>query len=84
MNVNTANKLAKLREGLKLSQEELAEKINVSRQTVSKWERAEASPDMENLLSLSRLYNIDIDYMLGINIEVDAHETYTPLTKLNK
>lgn len=68
MNVETANKLMRHRKQLGLSQEELAEKIGVSRQAVSKWERAESSPDTENLISLSKIYNVSIDEMLGYNI----------------
>ena len=48
MNIETANRLLQYRKENNLSQEELAEKIGVSRQAVSKWERAEASPDTDN------------------------------------
>lgn len=64
MNVEIANKLVKLRKQLGLSQEELAERIGVSRQAVSKWERSESSPDTDNLIALSRVYGISIDEML--------------------
>ena len=50
MNIETANRLLKYRKDSGLSQEELAEKIGVSRQAVSKWERSEASPDTDNLI----------------------------------
>ncbi|MDE7288895.1 MAG: helix-turn-helix transcriptional regulator, partial [Oscillospiraceae bacterium] len=59
-----ANRLQQLRKNNNLSQEELAEKIGVSRQAVSKWERAEASPDTDNLILLSRLYNMSLDELL--------------------
>ena len=45
--------LYQLRKSSGLSQEELAEKLNVSRQTISKWELGESSPDMEKLIILS-------------------------------
>lgn len=64
MNVEIANRLQQLRKNNNLSQEELAEKIGVSRQAVSKWERAEASPDTDNLILLSRLYNMSLDEIL--------------------
>ncbi len=54
----------KYREQFHLTQEELAERIGVSRQTVSKWERGESSPDTENLLKLSELYGVSIDDLL--------------------
>ncbi len=65
MNLFTANKLTALRKYNGLSQESLAEKIGVSRQAVSKWERGESSPDTENLLALSRLYSVSLDDILG-------------------
>lgn len=67
MDIKTADRLAKLRKEHSLSQEQLAEKIGVSRQAVSKWERAEATPDIDNLISLSRVYGISLDEMLGLN-----------------
>ena len=54
-------KLAVLREKQGLSQGEIAEKINVSRQTVYKWERGTAVPSTENLILLGELYGISLD-----------------------
>jgi len=67
MNVEIASKLVDLRKAKGLSQEALAEKIGVSRQAVSKWERAESSPDTDNLIALSKLYNVSLDDMLSEN-----------------
>lgn len=64
MNIEIANRFQQLRKKHGLSQEELAEKIGVSRQAVSKWERAEASPDTDNLILLSKLYGISLDELL--------------------
>ncbi len=64
MNIEVANKLVELRKTHNLSQEALAEKLGISRQAVSKWERAEASPDTDNLISLARLYRISLDDLL--------------------
>ena len=66
MNVETANRLQNLRKKNGYSQEELAEKIGISRQAVSKWERAEASPDTDNLILLARLYGVTLDELLNI------------------
>ncbi|MCK5758158.1 MAG: helix-turn-helix transcriptional regulator [Clostridiales bacterium] len=74
MNVEIANKLVTLRKQLGLSQEGLAEKIGVSRQAVSKWERSESSPDTENLIALSRIYGISIDEMLNYDINTNVTE----------
>ena len=64
MNIETANRLLQYRKAHGLSQEELAEKIGVSRQAVSKWERAEASPDTDNLIILSEIYGVTLDDLL--------------------
>ena len=64
MNIEIANRLLNLRKKNGYSQEELAEKIGISRQAVSKWERAESSPDTDNLIALSRLYQVSIDELL--------------------
>lgn len=67
MNIETANRLYELRKKNGYSQEELAEKLGISRQAVSKWERAEASPDTDNLVELAKLYGISLDELLNIN-----------------
>lgn len=65
MNVEIADRLVEIRKKNGLSQEQLAEKIGVSRQAVSKWERAESSPDTDNLIALARLYGVSLDELLG-------------------
>ena len=65
MNIEIANKLVKLRKKAGLSQEELADKLGLSRQAVSKWERAEASPDTDNLICLAKLYGVSLDELLS-------------------
>ncbi|MDE7302784.1 MAG: helix-turn-helix domain-containing protein [Oscillospiraceae bacterium] len=65
MNIEIANRLRQMRNKNNLSQEELAAKMGVSRQAVSKWERAEASPDTENLILLAKLYRVSIDELLN-------------------
>lgn len=66
MNIETANRLLQYRKQAGYSQEELAEKIGVSRQAVSKWERSEASPDTDNLIVLAELYGVSLDELLGL------------------
>ncbi len=79
MNIEIANRLLELRKKNNLSQEELAGKIGISRQAVSKWERAEASPDTDNLIALAKLYDISLDaLLLGAEDErdkVDSEDT---------
>lgn len=64
MNKSIGETLFEHRKTAGLSQEELAEKIGVSRQAVSKWERGESSPDTENLIALAKLYNISLDELV--------------------
>lgn len=64
MTLETANRLYELRKKHNLSQEELAEKLGVSRQAVSKWERSEASPDTDNLIALAKIYNLSLDELI--------------------
>lgn len=64
MDIKTSNKLYELRKAKGYSQDELADLLNVSRQAVSKWERAESSPDTDNLIALAKLYDISIDDLL--------------------
>ena len=75
MNIEIANRLVNLRKQSGLSQEQLAEKIGVSRQAVSKWERSEASPDTDNIILLARLYNISLDELLSTEDEIPTGES---------
>lgn len=71
MNVETAQRLADLRRSKGFSQEGLARKLGLSRQAVSKWERAESSPDTENLISLAKLYDVSLDELLNPSDEIE-------------
>ncbi len=64
MNIEIANRLINLRKKNGYSQEDLADKLGISRQAISKWERAESSPDTDNLIALSRLYQVSLDELL--------------------
>lgn len=57
-------KLIKLRKAVGLSQEELGNKLNVARQTVSKWELGETTPEMDKLEELSNLFEVSIDELV--------------------
>lgn len=67
-----ADKIIQLRKKNGWSQEELAEKMNVSRQAVSKWEGAQAIPDLSKILALSELFGVSTDYLLKDEVEVEA------------
>ena len=61
---NIARNLSALRQSLRYSQEEVAERVGVSRQTVAKWESGESIPDLLNCDALSRLYNVELSDLL--------------------
>ena len=63
--MNFNEKLLELRKKEGFSQEELAEKVNVSRQSVSKWESGQSTPEMDKLILLSNIFNISIDELVG-------------------
>ncbi|MBQ8769021.1 MAG: helix-turn-helix domain-containing protein [Oscillospiraceae bacterium] len=64
-----ADKIIKLRKKNGWSQEELADKMNVSRQAVSKWEAAQTTPDLEKILQLGNLFGVTTDYLLKDEME---------------
>ena len=68
MNIELANRLYEYRKQSGLSQEELAEKLGISRQSVSKWERAESCPDTDNLIELAKIYNVSLDELVNNNV----------------
>jgi len=59
-----AEKIQILRKQSGMSQEQLAEKITVSRQAVSKWEQGESFPDIDNIVQLSKIFDVSTDYLL--------------------
>jgi transcriptional regulator with XRE-family HTH domain len=72
-------KINQIRKDKGLSQEELAEKLDVSRQAVAKWEAGLSYPDVDNLIALSSLFQISIDSML--KTEEDGCSAYQPSKK---
>lgn len=70
-------KIQRLRKETGLSQEALAEKINVTRQTVSKWECNQSSPDLDFIAQLSDIFNVSADYL----IQAEMLEPGEPLYK---
>lgn len=59
-----SNRLYQLRKQKGMSQEELASRLNVSRQTVSKWEVGDSTPDMEKLVAISDLFEVSLDQLV--------------------
>ncbi len=79
-------KLYKLRKQKLLSQETVANELNVSRQSVSLWETNQSSPSMENLIALAKLYQVSLDELVGIKDLKDYKEEpmYSSTFKLDK
>lgn len=69
-----ADKLIALRKQHGLSQEQLAEKLNVSRQSVSKWEGAQSIPDINKIIQLSQIFGVSTDYLLKDELENEKDE----------
>ena len=67
-----ADKIISLRKKAGWSQEELAEQLGVTRQSVSKWEGAQSVPDMDKVVQMSRLFGVTTDYLLKDEIEEQA------------
>lgn len=65
MNSELNDKLKKLRQERGYSQQQLADKLNISRQAISKWENGKAIPDIENLQLLCEIYDVSFDTMFG-------------------
>lgn len=63
--MNFGNKIHELRKKHNLSQEQLAEKVGVARQTISKWELGETAPDIKQAQMLSQIFNVSLDELLG-------------------
>lgn len=66
--MNFGDNLKKLRTSKGMSQEKLAEKVNVSRQSVSKWETGDAYPEMNNLLELCKIFHCKINDLVNDSI----------------
>ena len=71
-----ADKIIELRKKEGWSQEELAEKLSVTRQSVSKWEGAQSIPDLDKVVQMSRLFGVTTDYLLKDELEI-AEPTMT-------
>ena len=59
-------RIQELRKGLSLSQEELGEKMGVSRQAISKWEGDQTIPELDKLIALSKLFGLTVGQLLGV------------------
>lgn len=79
-----AEKITKLRKQNGWSQEDLAMKLNVSRQSVSKWESAASIPDLDKIVKLSRLFGVSTDYLLKDEVEENPDDGAAALEEAEK
>lgn len=75
--MNTGEKIRQIRKMSGMTQEELAEKLNVSRQTISKWESGLSSPDLENAANLCSLFQISLDDLVKERQVMEKEEKIT-------
>ena len=71
-----ADKIIRLRKKAGWSQEELAEQLGVTRQSVSKWEGAQSVPDIEKILQMSRIFGVTTDYLLKDEVDLSLIHIY--------
>ncbi|HHT39821.1 MAG: helix-turn-helix transcriptional regulator [Acholeplasmatales bacterium] len=63
--MSIGKRITKLRNALKMTQEELAEKLDVSRQSIFKWEKDLVIPEMDNIIRLSKVFNVSLEYLVN-------------------
>ena len=78
-----SEKIIALRKGRELTQEQLAEQLNVSRQSISKWESGQVIPEVEKIVALSKAFNVTLDYLLKSS-EIDELSVKTDLLELQQ
>ena len=61
--MNIGERITSLRKGKNISQAELAKRMDVSRQAVSKWEQGASSPDTEKLIQLAEIFDVEVEYL---------------------
>ena len=73
--MNIADRIQHLRKVKGISQEELANQIGVSRQSVSKWESGQAKPDLDKIIALSNIFDVSTDYLLKDDNEEKSNKS---------
>lgn len=70
--MNIADKILLLRKREGISQEELANQLNTSRQAISKWETGQSTPDLDKIVALSKYFSVTTDYLLTDSIKMET------------
>lgn len=84
--MNTGERINQIRKMSGMTQEELAEKLNVSRQTISKWETGASSPDLENAINLCNIFQVSLDDFVRGEQVIENQEKITlqDMMKINR
>ena len=83
--MDLGKKIMTMRNEKNLSQEQLAEKLNVTRQTISNWENGKFYPDIDSLVNLSKFFSVSLDVLLSYDDKVlDYLKDSTDIVKSNK
>lgn len=83
--MDLGKKIMTMRNEKNLSQEQLAEKLNVTRQTISNWENGKFYPDIDSLVNLSKFFNVSLDVLFSYDDKVlDYLKDSTDIVKSNK
>lgn len=83
--MDLGKKIMTMRNEKNLSQEQLAEKLNLTRQTISNWENGKFYPDIDSLVNLSKFFNVSLDDLLSYDDKVlDYLKDSTDIVKSNK
>ena len=81
------NRIKELRKAQNINQDELAEKLFVSRQTISNWENDKSYPDIQSVLLLSEVFNVSVDQLLKGDVEkmerIITEQTHADINKMN-
>lgn len=77
-------KIVYLRKKAVMTQEELASKLKISRQSISKWENGETEPEVSKIKEIAKIFNVSFDYLLDDNYVEDKEEKSTEITVNNK
>ena len=73
--MNIGEKIIELRKGGSYTQEKLANKLGITRQTLSNWECNITSPDLEQAKKIAEIFNISLDDLVNINLEIDTNKS---------
>lgn len=79
-----SDKIKDLRKGNNMSQDELAEKLGVSRQSISLWETGQTQPTLDNIIGMAKIFDVSTDTILDNTDTTPPHNPYLKMRKMNR